>query len=61
MLHQFDLTIKRIFIKKILVLVPIGADNLSSTLSPVLGQYGINSGDFLEQLSSDMNMAFSTK
>nr|AKT93892.1 ribsomal protein L11 [Balamuthia mandrillaris] len=45
-----DLTVKRTFVKKILVLVPLGAENISSLLSPVLGQYGISVSDFMTQL-----------
>lgn len=45
-----DLTVRRIFMKRILVTVPLSSDNLSSQLSPVLGQYGIQVSDFLSRL-----------
>lgn len=48
----FNLTIKRIFMKRILVAVPLSSENLSSQLSPVLGQYGIQVSEFLLKLEN---------
>ena len=49
-----DLSIKRTFLKNILIMFQVGADNLTSTLSPVLGQYGINVQDFIQKLNVEL-------
>jgi hypothetical protein len=45
--------LKRNFLKQITVLVPLASENLVSSLSPTLGQYGINVNTFLEKLEED--------
>ena len=45
--------LKRNFLKQITVLVPLASENLVSSLSPTLGQYGINVNAFLEKLEEE--------
>jgi len=44
---MFKFDYNKLHLKEITILVPRGSDNLISTLTPILGLYGINVKDFL--------------
>jgi hypothetical protein len=43
-----DLSLRRNLLKTILLVIPLSSENLSSLLSPVLGQYGLDISTFIE-------------
>lgn len=47
--------IDRLKLKEVLILVPLHRDNLTSYLSPILGQYGIRNSDFLKVFVDEFN------
>lgn len=42
-------------IKELVILLPLARENLTSYLSPILGQYGIRNSDFLTQFVQEFN------
>jgi hypothetical protein len=48
--------LRRNYIKTISLLIPLYSDNLISVLSPVLGQYGIQVGDFINKINKDTRL-----
>ena len=48
--------LRRNYIKTISLLIPLYSDNLLSLLSPVLGQYSIPVGDFINKINRDTRL-----
>jgi hypothetical protein len=47
-MFNFDLSLRRNSLKTILLVIPLFSENLTSLLSPTLGQYGLDISTFIE-------------
>ena len=61
MISEINNTIDKSRIKQVLILIPLHRENLTSYLSPVLGQYGIRNSDFVKEFIKEFNFLTNSK